>query len=80
MMHYLCNTSAASAPFTRIAVSVQDLRRACAPVSSRRFAAGLPCATGNRNHRAPPSAAELDGNRQVGIVGERAQRRGAIGA
>jgi hypothetical protein len=42
--------------------------------------AGLPGATRNRHHRAQPSRPELDGNRRVGIVGERTQRRRAVGA
>jgi hypothetical protein len=42
--------------------------------------AGLPGATGDRHHLVPRSGAELDGNRRVGIIGDRTQRRRAIGA
>jgi hypothetical protein len=40
----------------------------------------LPGATGNCHRRAQPSGAELDGNRRVGMMGERTQRRRAIRA
>jgi hypothetical protein len=40
----------------------------------------LPGATGNRHHQAPRAGAELDDNRRVGIMGDRTQRRRAIGA
>jgi hypothetical protein len=42
--------------------------------------AGLPGATGDRHHLVPRSGAELDGNRRVGIISDRTQRRRAIGA
>ena len=42
--------------------------------------AGLPGATGNHRRRSQRSGAKLDVNRRVGILGERTQRRQAIGA
>ena len=39
-----------------------------------------PGATGNRHCRAHPLGGEFDGNRRVGEIGERAQRRRAVGA
>jgi hypothetical protein len=41
---------------------------------------GLPGAIGNHRRRARRFGAKLDGNRRVGILGERTQRRRAIGA